>query len=192
MMMNERARGRKEESLRRHHSRDHSFSFTACFFATLACLIQLPNSIEAGWKSNRDGTACTNAISTGSYTSYESECAGKTWEHRNIWWGTKENYYYTYGSCSRTCGGGTTARYKKYDYYRITSCSTKDNRIASCGFVHETQEDSHKARILYLVILIRVLLHRHRRRHHRCLRRRHHRREATVCRRLLLACKRYK
>ena len=30
------------------------------------------------------------------------------------------------------------ARYLKYDYYRITSCSTKSNRIASCGFVHET------------------------------------------------------
>ena len=50
--MNERARGRKEESSRRRRrSCRHSFSFTACFFATLACLIQLPNSIEAGWSA---------------------------------------------------------------------------------------------------------------------------------------------
>ena len=67
MMMNERARGRKEESSRRR--RRHSLSFTAYFFAALACLIQLPNSIEAGW-NKRDGTGCTNQIETGNVNSY--------------------------------------------------------------------------------------------------------------------------
>ena len=129
MMMNERARGRKEESSRRR--RRHSLSFTAYFFAALACLIQLPNSIEAGC-NKRDGTGCTNQIETGNVNSYEGDCAGKTWEFRNIWQGVKENYRDEYGVCTKDCGGGTQVKSRKYDYYRITNCETKDKN----SFVH--------------------------------------------------------
>ena len=123
----------------------------------------------------------------------KSDCASKSWEF-DIWWGTKEQLLLhvlvvCYAYLRRW---NRTGRDIKYDYYRITRLSNeRQQRLIRCGFTSMNQRltrssdhctcNSH-----------RVLLHRHRRRHHRCLRRRHHRREATVCRRLLLACKRYK
>ena len=79
-MMNERARGRKEESSRRRRrSRRRSFSFTACFFAALACLIQLPNSIEAGWTSKSD-SECTAKLVNNEINSFEGDCDNRDWD----------------------------------------------------------------------------------------------------------------
>lgn len=137
-MMNERARGRKEESLRRRRLRRHSFSFTACFFAALACLIQLPNSIEAGWKG-RDGTGCTATYSH----KKEGDCAGKDWEERNGWAGIKKDWaWHNDGGCSKDCGGGIQKKRYLYNFKRITSCETKDERMRRCEFTYESTIES--------------------------------------------------
>ena len=132
--MNERARGRKEESSRRRRrSCRRSFSFTACFFATLACLIQLPNSIEAGWTSKSD-SECTNKLVNNEINSFEGDCDNRYWAHIGDWKGYRTNEYTTYGECNPTCGDGTRTVYRKYDFYRMTGCEKKDKRLRRCTF----------------------------------------------------------
>ena len=118
--------------------RRHSFSFTACFFAALACLIQLPNSIEAGWKG-RDGTGCTATYSH----KKEGDCAGKDWEERNGWAGIKKDWaWHNDGGCSKDCGGGIQKKRYLYNFKRITSCETKDERMRRCEFTYDSTIES--------------------------------------------------